>query len=159
MEQLSAAYQTLGKQLDAILDPNLPLVSNLANFSALLWLEIDNINWVGSYLVNSTKDQLFLGPFQGKPACTIIAVGKGVCGEAFQQARTLRVADVHTFPGHIACDAASEAEIVVPFYRNGQLFGVIDIDSPQASRFDETDQFGIEYLVKLLENKLGEEHF
>lgn len=159
MEKLSAAYQTLGKQLDAILDPKLPLVSNLANFSALLWLELDNINWVGSYLINSNKDQLLLGPFQGKPACTTIAVGKGVCGEAFQKAQTLRVADVHAFPGHIACDAASKSEIVVPFYRHGQLFGVIDIDSPQASRFDETDQLGIEYLVKLLENKLGEEHF
>ncbi|MDO6685993.1 MULTISPECIES: GAF domain-containing protein [unclassified Agarivorans] len=159
MEQVSTRYITLGKQLDAILDKDLPYISSLANFSALLWLELSDINWVGCYLTNQNKDTLFLGPFQGKPACTSITVGKGVCGEAFAQQETLRVADVHSFPGHIACDSASESEIVVPFRLNGQLFGVIDIDSPKLSRFGADDQIGIEHLVNVLENNLADVHF
>ncbi|UPW20716.1 GAF domain-containing protein [Agarivorans sp. TSD2052] len=156
---MSSRYITLGKQLEALLDKELPYISNLANFSALLWLELEDINWVGCYIANNANDTLFLGPFQGKPACTSINVGRGVCGEAYATQSTLRIADVHKFPGHIACDSASESEIVVPFYVNGQVFGVIDIDSPRLSRFDPIDQVGIEYLVKVLENNLSELHF
>lgn len=159
MADVSSRYLTLGKQLDALLDKELPYISNLANFSALLWLDLEEINWVGCYLANQTKTQLFLGPFQGKPACTTILVGKGVCGSAYEQQQTLRVENVHEFPGHIACDSASESEIVVPLYLNNELFGVIDIDSPRLNRFDSSDQIGIEYLVKVLENKLSDVHF
>ncbi|WP_221073760.1 GAF domain-containing protein [Agarivorans aestuarii] len=159
MTDVSSRYLTLGKQLDALLDKELPYISNLANFSALLWLELEEINWVGCYLANQTKTQLFLGPFQGKPACTTILVGKGVCGLAYEQQQTLRVENVHEFPGHIACDSASESEIVVPLYLKNELFGVIDIDSPRLNRFDSSDQIGIEYLVKVLENKLSDVHF
>ncbi|WP_220721290.1 GAF domain-containing protein [Agarivorans litoreus] len=159
MADVSSRYLTLGKQLDALLDKDLPYISNLANFSALLWLELEEINWVGCYLADKAKKQLFLGPFQGKPACTSIQVGKGVCGSAFAQQQTFRVENVHEFPGHIACDSASESEIVVPLYLNGELFGVVDIDSPRLKRFELSDQIGIEYLVKVLENKLSDVHF
>ncbi|MEE1673190.1 GAF domain-containing protein [Agarivorans aestuarii] len=159
MLDVSSRYLTLAKQLEAILDKDLPYISNLANFSALMWLELEEINWVGCYLANQSKSQLFLGPFQGKPACTTIQVGKGVCGSAYEQQQTLRVENVHEFPGHIACDSASESEIVVPLYLNNELFGVIDIDSPRLNRFDSSDQIGIEYLVKVLENKLSDVHF
>ncbi|WP_163134367.1 GAF domain-containing protein [Agarivorans sp. Alg241-V36] len=159
MLDVSSRYLTLAKQLEAILDKDLPYISNLANFSALMWLELEEINWVGCYLANQSKSQLFLGPFQGKPACTTIQVGKGVCGSAYEQQQTLRVENVHDFPGHIACDSASESEIVVPLYLNNELFGVIDIDSPRLNRFDSSDQIGIEYLVKVLENKLSDVHF
>ncbi|WP_432453054.1 MULTISPECIES: GAF domain-containing protein [unclassified Agarivorans] len=159
MQQVSSRYLTLAKQISALLDRDLPYISNLANFSALLWMELEHINWVGCYLINQSNDTLLLGPFQGKPACSSIVVGKGVCGEAFAKQSSICVPDVHQFPGHIACDGASASEIVVPFHLNGRLIGVIDIDSPQLSRFDDSDQIGIEYLVKELENNLSEVHF
>ena len=131
-------------------DPTLPLVSNLANISALLKQGVDRTNWVGFYLWDEKTSQLVLGPFQGLPACTRIAPGKGVCGTAVSTRRTQLVLDVHEFPGHIACDGASQSEIVVPITRNGQVLGVLDLDSPEKARFDATDQEWLERIVDAL---------
>ncbi len=127
-------------------------MTNLANASALLNEKLSDINWVGFYTMKS--GQLVLGPFQGKVACTIIPLGKGVCGNAAAQDRTLVVPDVHAFPGHIACDSASNSEIVIPMHRNGEVFGVLDIDSPVFSRFTEKDREGLEAFVRVLENHI-----
>ena len=126
--------------------------ANLANVSALLWQELPGINWVGFYKI--TDGQLVLGPFQGKVACVLIPVGRGVCGTAVAEDRTQLVYDVHQFPGHIACDCASNSEIVVPIHVNGQIWGVLDIDSPHIGRFAENDKEGLEKVVKVLENAL-----
>ena len=120
-----------------------------ANISALLNESLSDINWVGFYLMRD--DELVLGPFQGKPACTRIPVGKGVCGTAVAEDRTQLVKDVHEFPGHIACDSASNSEIVVPIHKAGEVVAVLDIDSPSLSRFDEADKEGLEHFVKALE--------
>ena len=154
MADVSSRYLTLGKQLDALLDKDLPYISNLANFSALLWLELEEINWVGCYLADKAKKQLFLGPFQGKPACTSIQVGKGVCGTAFAEKQTQRIDNVHDFEGHIACDAASNSEIVIPLIKDGNYIGVLDIDSPSLSRFDSDDQTGLERIMASLAEHL-----
>lgn len=123
-------------------------LANLANAAALLWLLLEDINWAGFYLL---KDgDLVLGPFQGKPACTRIPMGKGVCGTAAESGKTQRVADVHAFPGHIACDSASRSEIVIPLCVEGKLFGVLDIDSPVSDRFDEEDQEHLERFAGIL---------
>lgn len=127
-------------------------IANLANASALLWQEMPDLNWAGFYLLEG--DTLILGPFQGKPACIEIPVGKGVCGTAVQENRTLVVADVHQFPGHIACDYASNSEIVVPIHKDGKIIGVLDIDSPLFGRFKDTDKAGLEAFVKTLEKAL-----
>ena len=127
-------------------------MTNLANASALLNEKLSGINWVGFYTMKN--GQLVLGPFQGKVACTIIPLGKGVCGNAAAKDRTLLVPDVHAFPGHIACDSASNSEIVVPMHRNGEVFGVLDIDSPLFGRFTEKDREGLEAFVKVLENHI-----
>ena len=127
-------------------------VANLANVSALLWQELEKINWAGFYLMESGK--LVLGPFQGKPACIEIPVGKGVCGTAVKEEKTILVEDVHRFPGHIACDSASNSEIVVPIFKNGTVYGVLDIDSPYFARFTLEDQQGLEQLVRVLEETL-----
>ena len=127
-------------------------IANLANASALLWQELPNLNWAGFYLLEDKT--LILGPFQGKPACIAIPVGKGVCGTAVAEKRTLVVADVHQFPGHIACDCASNSEIVVPIYKDSKIIGVLDIDSPQFDRFSEKDRLGLEAFVKTLEKAL-----
>ena len=127
-------------------------MTNLANASALLNDNLSDINWVGFYTMKN--GQLVLGPFQGKVACTIIPLGKGVCGNAAAQDRTLVVPDVHAFPGHIACDSASNSEIVVPMHRNGEVFGVLDIDSPVFGRFTEKDREGLEAFVRVLENHI-----
>jgi len=124
-------------------------MTNLANASALLNERMDGINWVGFYVIKDGK--LVLGPFQGKVACTIIPLGKGVCGTAAQSDRTQVVPDVHKFAGHIACDSASNSEIVVPVHRDGAVFGVLDIDSPLFDRFSEEDRAGLEKFVKVLE--------
>lgn len=124
-------------------------ITNLANASALIYDSMDDLNWAGFYLYRN--GELVLGPFQGKTACTRIAMGKGVCGTAAQSGQTQVVPDVHQFPGHIACDSASNSEIVIPMYRNGVLYGVLDIDSPKFDRFSETDQKGLEQLVRVLE--------
>ncbi|MBQ6672504.1 MAG: GAF domain-containing protein [Spirochaetales bacterium] len=127
-------------------------MTNLANASALLNEKLSHINWVGFYTMKN--GQLVLGPFQGKVACTIIPLGKGVCGNAAAQDRTLLVPDVHAFPGHIACDSASNSEIVIPMHRNGEVFGVLDIDSPLFGRFTEKDREGLEAFVRVLENHI-----
>ena len=124
-------------------------MTNLANASALLFEKLEGISWAGFYTIKEGK--LVLGPFQGKVACTIIAMGKGVCGTVAQEDRTRVVPDVNKFPGHIACDSASKSEIVIPMHRKGELFGVLDIDSPLFDRFDEEDRKGLEEFVSILE--------
>ena len=145
-------YDMLIKELTALTDGVPYETANLANASALLWQNLPDINWAGFYKM--TDGKLVLGPFQGKPACIVIPVGKGVCGTAVAQDRTQLVADVHEFPGHIACDSASNSEIVVPIHKNGSIWGVLDIDSPRKNRFTETDKAGLEAFVRVLESIL-----
>ena len=145
-------YKELIMQVDALTAGVPYLVANLANVSAVIWQEMERINWAGFYLMEGGS--LVLGPFQGKPACIEIAVGKGVCGTAVAERKTQLVEDVHQFPGHIACDSASNSEIVVPIYKNGEVFGVLDIDSPYYARFTAEDQAGMEELVRVLERNL-----
>ena len=146
-------YETLKKEIKALIDGVPYEIANLANVSAALWQAMENINWVGFYLMNGEK--LVLGPFQGKPACIEIPRGRGVCGTAAQEKRTVLVEDVHQFLGHIACDSASNSEIVVPIFKNGAVYGVLDIDSPHFSRFTAEDQRGLEKIVKILEENLS----
>ena len=127
-------------------------VSNLSNAAALLWESLSNINWAGFYILDDGS--LKLGPFQGKPACVEIQIGKGVCGTAAKEDRTQLVPDVHKFPGHIACDCASNSEIVVPIHKGDNLFGVLDIDSPFFDRFTDYDKTGLEDFVKTIEEIL-----
>ena len=145
-------YEMLCKLLDGLTRDVPHPIANLANASALLWQELPNLNWAGFYLLEG--ETLILGPFQGKPACIEIPVGKGVCGTAVKAGKTLVVPDVHQFPGHIACDCASNSEIVVPICKNGKIIGVLDIDSPQFNRFSEEDRLGLEAFVKTLEKAL-----
>ena len=145
-------YELLKKEIDALTQGVPHKIANLANASAALWQGMENINWVGFYLIESGK--LVLGPFQGKPACIEIPLGRGVCGTAAQEERTVLVEDVHQFPGHIACDSASNSEIVVPIFRNGELYGVLDIDSPYLARFTAGEQRELEEIVKILEKNL-----
>ena len=145
-------YTLLCDQLTALTDGIPYEVANLANASALLWQTLEGINWAGFYKM--TDGQLVLGPFQGKPACIVIPVGQGVCGTAVAEDRTQLVPDVHKFPGHIACDGASNSEIVVPIHVNGEIWGVLDIDSPHFDRFSAEDQAGLERFVNVLETVL-----
>jgi GAF domain-containing protein len=145
-------YTELNRELAALIDGIPYETANLANASALLWQHLQGINWAGFYKMIDGK--LVLGPFQGKPACIVIPVGRGVCGTAVAQDKTQLVADVHQFPGHIACDSASNSEIVIPIHVNGNIWGVLDIDSPHFSRFSETDREGLETFVKILETQL-----
>lgn len=147
-------YQFVIKQLTALIEDETNTIANLANASALLNQFLENINWVGFYITEG--EQLVLGPFQGLPACVRIPFGKGVCGTSAQNKETLRVADVHLFPGHIACDAASASEIVVPMIKNNKVLGVLDIDSPQKDRFDEIDQEYLEMFVEVLVTYMNE---
>lgn len=144
-------YNLLTMQLEALIEPDLPLVTNLSNASALINEALDRINWAGFYLMK--EDNLILGPFQGKVACVKIQLGKGVCGTAAKNEQTQLVEDVHKFAGHIACDSASNSEIVVPIKVNGKIVGVLDIDSPEISRFDDQDKEGLEAVVHILENQ------
>lgn len=142
-------YQLVCDQLGHIVEGEQDWIANLANASALLGQYLQEINWVGFYLWK--EDQLVLGPFQGWPACVRIALGKGVCGTAVAQRATQLVADVHAFPGHIACDARSRSEIVIPMFdAAGEIIGVLDIDSPKLARFDETDKRWLERFVQVL---------
>jgi len=141
-------YNLLIKQLTSLLEGEKNTIANLSNASALLNQFLDRINWVGFYLMED--GELVLGPFQGLPACVRIPLGRGVCGTAAAQLKTIRVEDVHLFPGHIACDAASQSEIVIPMVDNGKLIGVLDIDSPEKNRFDELDQQKLEDFVTAL---------
>lgn len=143
-------YNTLNQQALALLGDEPDVIANLANISSLLFNELADINWAGFYLYK--EDQLVLGPFQGKPACIRIPMGKGVCGTAAETLTTQRIADVHAFPGHIACDAASNSEIVVPLVVNGELFGVLDIDAPVVNRFDAEDEVNLNQLAVILVN-------
>ncbi len=145
-------YTSLIAQVRALTDKVSYSIANLANTSAAIWQVMDRINWAGFYLMIGGK--LVLGPFQGKPACIEIPVGKGVCGTAVKEERTILVEDVHQFPGHIACDSASNSEIVVPIYKDGEIYGVLDIDSPYFARFTSEDQQGLEALVRVLEESL-----
>lgn len=142
-------YRTLGEMLASVTEGVPYTMTNLANASALLNEKLDDINWVGFYTVKDGK--LVLGPFQGKVACTIIPMGRGVCGTAAATDSTQLVPDVHKFSGHIACDSASNSEIVIPIHRRGEVFGVLDIDSPLFGRFTEEDRHGLESIVKILE--------
>lgn len=141
-------YQLVIRQLCSLLEGETDLMANLSNTAALLNQFLADVNWVGFYLLKS--DELVVGPFQGLPACTRIPIGKGVCGAAAQKMETINVKDVHLFPGHIACDAASKSEIVIPIIKNNQLVGVLDIDSPMKDRFDELDQTYLEQFVRTL---------
>lgn len=148
-EEKSLMYRLLKTQLIGLVD-NVPhLTANLANASALLNSALKDINWVGFYFLE--KDTLILGPFQGNPACVEIKVGNGVCGTAVSKNEIQLVKNVHEFPGHIACDSASNSEIVLPIHQNGNVIGVLDIDSPLLGRFDEEDQTGLAGIVKILE--------
>ena len=149
---MNVNYDSVVRQVSALIEGIPYEVANLANVSALLWQEMPRINWVGFYKM--VDGALVLGPFQGKPACIRIEVGKGVCGTAVAENRTQLVYDVHQFPGHIACDCASNSEIVVPIHVNGEIWGVLDIDSPEIGRFTEEDQAGLEQVVGILEQVL-----
>lgn len=146
-------YELVIKQLDALSEGETDTTALLANASALLNQFLDEINWVGFYVWK--EDELVLGPFQGLPACIRIPYGKGVCGTAIQEQKTQRVDNVNEFPGHIACDAASKSEIVIPITVNNTVYGVLDIDSPIYNRFDETDQVYLEKFVQVLEKYLS----
>jgi GAF domain-containing protein len=141
-------YRLLARQLEALIAGERDPVANAANMSALIWMSLPGLNWAGFYFLKS-PDELVLGPFQGRPACVRIARGRGVCGTAVAEARTQLVEDVHAFPGHIACDAASASEIVVPLIRDGRILGVLDLDSPHPARFDTEDQAGLERLAAI----------
>jgi L-methionine (R)-S-oxide reductase len=149
---LEEQYQTVAKQLKALIEDEPNRIANLANASALLAQFLKNINWVGFYLYDGKE--LVLGPFQGLPACIRIPLGKGVCGTAAENGQTILVEDVNAFPGHIACDAASQSEIVVPIKKEGALIGVLDIDSPTTHRFSEEDQKGLEKFIEVLNTYL-----
>lgn len=151
-KEKSLMYRLLRTQLLGLIDGVPHTTANLANASALLNSALKNINWVGFYFLE--KDKLILGPFQGNPACVEIKVGNGVCGTAVAKDEIQLVKNVHEFPGHIACDSASNSEIVLPIHRNGKVIGVLDIDSPLLERFDEEDQTGLTEIVKIIEGML-----
>ncbi|WP_413516560.1 GAF domain-containing protein [Photobacterium phosphoreum] len=152
MENTPAFYNRLTQQALALIEGETDLIANLSNISALLNMELEQINWVGFYLLK--QDQLVLGPFQGNPACVRIPVGRGVCGTAISENKVQCIADVHSFPGHIACDAISNSEIVIPLTVKGKLIGVLDIDSPNLSRFDQNDERGLVSFVEALQKVL-----
>ena len=146
-------YQELLPQIESLINPAEPLISNLSNVSAAIKEVFDKISWVGFYLLKDEK--LFLGPFQGKTSCTVIGMGKGVCGSAAVRKKTIIVEDVDKFPGHIACDGGSRSEIVVPLIKDDRVFGVLDLDSYELSSFDTTDQIYLEKLCNSLITRLN----
>ncbi len=143
-------HAELAQQLEGLLAGERNFIANFANCAALLFDQMPDLNWAGFYLVEEASGDLVVGPFQGKPACARIAPGRGVCGTALAEGQTLLVADVHQFPGHIACDAASRSELVIPLFANGRCIGVLDLDSPLPSRFTVDDQHGLEELMRIL---------
>lgn len=147
-------YRTLVAQAEALIADETDVIANMANISALLFNEMPDLNWSGFYILR--QGELVLGPFQGKPACVRIAVGKGVCGTAVASGQIQLVKDVHEFPGHIACDAASNSEIVLPVRLRGEIIAVLDIDSPSLARFDEADSQGLSELVAVFERRLDQ---
>ena len=152
MSEHNLNYSLLSKQLDGLLSGEKDLIANLSNTSAFINQFLTEINWVGFYLIKNNA--LKLGPFQGLPACVDIEIGKGVCGTAVENNSTQLVDDVNAFPGHIACDANSKSEIVIPLYYNKEVIGVLDIDAPIKARFTEKDKDGLEQLVQVLEKHL-----
>ncbi|MEX6014652.1 GAF domain-containing protein [Mammaliicoccus sciuri] len=152
MSEQQLNYSLLNRQLDGLLSGEQDLIANLSNASAFINQFLPNINWVGFYLIKNNA--LKLGPFQGLPACVDIEIGKGVCGTAVAEKQSQLVEDVNQFPGHIACDANSQSEIVIPIYYNKEIIGVLDIDAPVKSRFNQTDLEGLELLVKTLEKHI-----
>ncbi|GEQ00138.1 GAF domain-containing protein [Staphylococcus arlettae] len=146
-------YNMAQKQLKSLIEDEHNLIAILSNASALINDNLDQVNWVGFYLME--QDELILGPFQGHPACVHIAVGSGVCGTAVAENQTQVVADVNAFPGHIACDANSKSEIVVPIHQNGKVIGVLDIDAPIHNRFTADDKIELEEMVKIIEEQLN----
>ena len=144
-------YRILSEQMQALLEGIPHPIANLANASALLWQSLPDLNWAGFYLLEG--DKLVLGPFQGKTACIEIPLGRGVCGTAAAEDRTLLVSDVHCFQGHIACDSASNSEIVIPLHKDGKVVGVLDLDSPSKNRFTEADRIGLEAVAAVLERQ------
>jgi L-methionine (R)-S-oxide reductase len=147
MTSKTEIYDELAEQARSLLTGERDFIANAANLSALLYHALPDVNWVGFYL--HKEGELVLGPFQGKPACVRIAIGQGVCGTAAQQRETILVANVHEFPGHIACDTASNSEIVVPLIVGEKLIGVLDLDSPLPARFDDDDAAGLNRLVEI----------
>ena len=145
-------YRDLAAALEALIGDETDAVANMANAASLIWESLPDINWVGFY--RNVEGELVLGPFQGRPACIRIPFGTGVCGAAAETRQVQRIEDVHTFPGHIACDAASNSEIVVPLISNGELLGVLDIDSPKTGRFTEEDEAGCVRLGEILSKVL-----
>lgn len=142
-------YELILLQLASLLEDERDFIANLSNTSAFLNEVLENINWVGFYIIKN--NQLVLGPFQGKVACVRIAIGSGVCGSAVASKTTQLIKDVHTFPGHIACDSDSNSEIVIPIFKNNNVIAVLDIDSPIFNRFDEIDKYYLEKVVKIIE--------
>ncbi|HEY9042121.1 MAG TPA: GAF domain-containing protein [Rheinheimera sp.] len=149
----TALYHLLNQQAQALIEQETDLIANMANLSALLFNQLPDLNWAGFYIMRS--GELVLGPFQGQVACVRIPVGKGVCGTAVASGQVQLVKDVHEFPGHIACDAASNSEIVLPLRHNGEIIAVLDIDSPLLARFDSDDQAGLQQLISLFEQHLA----
>ena len=152
MEEKITDYQLIIKQLEALADISGETIPIMSNVSALLFEELDEVNWAGFYIVKG--DELLLGPFQGKVACVKIEKGKGVCGSAWAKDKIQRVDDVHSFPGHISCDSASKSEIVIPIHKNGEVFAVLDIDSPKPANFSRADQDGLSLIARKLEEIL-----
>lgn len=142
-------YKSVNKELDSLCEGVSYDITLLANACALLYKNMDNINWLGFYILKD--NELLLGPFQGNPACVKIQIGKGVCGTCIKEERTIVVDNVHEFPGHIACDERSKSEIVIPIYKGKKIYGVLDIDSPVYNRFDDNDREGLEESVKIIE--------
>lgn len=152
MDTVNTDYDYIIKAVRAIVANVDYEISNMANIAAILWENLVDVNWVGFYIMRN--GELQLGPFQGKVACTRIAVGKGVCGTAVEEDRAQLVRNVHEFPGHIACDSASNSEIVIPIHKDGRLYGVLDIDSPIMARFDDNDMRHLEEVVAVFESTL-----
>jgi GAF domain-containing protein len=153
-EDRSVDYESLGAQLEALLHDETDVLANSANFVGLVYNALPDVNWLGIYVLRN--NELVLGPFQGNPACVRIPIGQGVCGTAARDRKTMRVADVHEFDGHIVCDPASRSEVVVPLIAGGRLLGVLDIDSPLPARFSEQDQRGVESLCKVFIKSIGD---
>lgn len=148
-----ALYRLLAQQTTALIEDESDLIANMANLSALLFNQLENVNWAGFYILR--QEELVLGPFQGQVACVRIPVGKGVCGTAVATGEVQLVTDVHQFAGHIACDSASNSEIVLPVRHAGEIIAVLDIDSPLLARFDAVDQAGLEQIIQLFEQHLA----
>ncbi len=148
-----SVYETLLKSMDSVLEPNIPVISNLSNFIAVLKDSFPKISWIGYYFLKNGS--LYLGPFQGKVACTKIEVGSGVCGTVAEKKESLIVENVHKFSGHIACDSGSNSEIVLPIFNNGELIGVLDLDSYDFAAFTELDKIYMEKMLNLLSNKIN----